>query len=166
MPPPPTTPLPKHGASRAIPVNASGYRIDLHMDAPTKAQWEEYRACVAKRRPCTRFHLGQGCNFTHCEFYHGQISSNERYCLQYLMRALPCHNGGKCRDRYCVRGHMCHYKECKDRKTVYCKMPASFHGIDPRIEDRTSLDESDDDKESPQECLEDCDPTVGILIDL
>ncbi|EUC43845.1 hypothetical protein COCMIDRAFT_99784 [Bipolaris oryzae ATCC 44560] len=125
---------PQH-ASESIPINASGDRIDKHMDVPTKAQWREYEACIATKKLCTMFYSGHGCSANPCPYYHGQISANERHCLRYLMRALPCRNAGKCRDAFCMRGHMCHYKECKKGTVPYCKMPSSHHGIDPNVQD-------------------------------
>lgn len=135
MPPAPTVSLPKHSASESIPINASGDRIDKRMDVPTKAQWREYEACVATKKLCIIFYLGRGCSVKPCLYYHGQISANERHCLRYLMRTLPCRNAGKCRDAFCMRGHMCHYKECKKGIVLYCKMPLSHHGIDPNVQD-------------------------------
>ncbi|EMD67923.1 hypothetical protein COCSADRAFT_60823, partial [Bipolaris sorokiniana ND90Pr] len=135
MPPAPTVSLPRNSASEIILINASGDRIDKHMDAPTKAQWNEYNACITTRRLCAMFHVGHGCSLRLCRYDHGQISANERHCLRYRMRALPCRNAGSCRDAFCMRGHMCHYKECKKRRVSYCKMPSSHHGIDPNVKD-------------------------------
>ncbi|KAJ6282893.1 hypothetical protein J3E71DRAFT_360512 [Bipolaris maydis] len=142
MPPAPTVCLPKHSASETIPINASGDRIDKHMEVPTKAQWREYETCIATKKLCNMFYSGHGCSAKPCLYYHGQISANERHCLKYLMRALPCRNAGKCRDAFCTRGHMCHYKECKKGRVSYCKMPSSHHGIDPNVQDWIALNEN------------------------
>ncbi|XP_014551971.1 hypothetical protein COCVIDRAFT_41784 [Bipolaris victoriae FI3] len=135
IPPAPTVSLPKNSASGVIPINASGDRIDRHMDVPIKAQWREYEACIATKKLCTMFQLGHGCSAKPCLYYHGQISANERHCLRYLMRALPCRNAGKCRDAFCMRGHICHYEECKKGRVSWCKMPSSHHGIDLNVRD-------------------------------
>ncbi|USP81385.1 hypothetical protein yc1106_08659 [Curvularia clavata] len=133
-PPAHLAPLPLKGPPGTIPINAAGYRIDLHMKAPTEKQWGEYKARIATGELCHWFHVGHGCHKRDCTYDHTPATFNERYCLRFVRRGYSCSDGGKCRSINCLRGHICHCEVNKDGTILRCKMPAKYHGIDRRVD--------------------------------
>lgn len=122
--------LPLQDHSGRIPINAGGHSINTYLDPPTSIQWDLHKARISKKKLCSPFHVGKGCNAKQCAYDHRPLSSDERDCMQYALRELPCRKGGTWRDGLCFMGHTCRHRGYKGGRNMHCKLPVRSHMID------------------------------------
>jgi hypothetical protein len=131
---PTSTPASRHLPTRVrpgwIPVNAAGYRLDISVDPPTKAQWNKYHARTQQKKLCNAQHLRGSCNAEDCEFDHAAIDAEVRMCLYYILLELPCRHKGACHRLDCYNGHVCQKEACGRGKIGICKFAQAVHKQD------------------------------------
>ncbi|CAA9962710.1 hypothetical protein PTMSG1_06084 [Pyrenophora teres f. maculata] len=168
--------------SGGIPVNFDGDRIDDHMNTPTNSQWSTYEAHISKKKLCTPFYLGKGCeDRITCTYDHSPINPTITYCLRYALRKVPCRKRGACRMEGCFMGHTCRNSGCKNGKLRRCKLNPQMHDMDMRVarwvqpdEYEAGVEDEDEDEdkrevvgsEEPETSVEPCGVRTGILIDI
>lgn len=158
-----------------IPVNASGHRLDIYMTLPTSTQWALYKARTNINKLCTSFYLAGSCDMpASCQYDHTPISTDIHYCMQYVLKEVPCPTKGACRRMDCISGHVCQNRACAARgKSAVCKFARNVHGVDTKIadwvepeDDNGNTETQEDGKENGKGPMESWTLPIPPLIDL
>jgi hypothetical protein len=115
-----------------IPLNQNNERIDICMRPPTKNEWVIYGSCFRNKKPCNPYYMRKKCDRPKCNLDHTTVEPAAYYCLQYILKGLPCAKGGGCRRLDCYSGHTCQRHECSTGRAKGCKMSNKAHEIDRR----------------------------------
>jgi len=124
--------LPAHSPPGLIPINSKNERLDIYMRAPNRKEWAAYHAQAQLKRPCGFYHLGHACNITPCAYDHKALGPDALYCVQFLMKNIPCGDGSNCRKLDCIKGHLCQRDGCLG-DSEECRMKKVMHKSDLRV---------------------------------
>ena len=106
----------KHGECRApfepVLLNIDGLRVDPPRCQEDNDTRKSMLRKMEKVRFCTYFHLLDSCKSRApgktCRFRHEpRLDAQELTVLRNHARKLPCAMGSKCRNRFCIYGHVC-----------------------------------------------------------
>ncbi|KAF2449473.1 hypothetical protein P171DRAFT_480555 [Karstenula rhodostoma CBS 690.94] len=132
--------LPIVGRLGLVPVNTNNERLDISICAPTKEQWAVYDARTKAKKICSNLHMRHQCDRKPCEFDHASLEPDTFYCLQYIMKGIPCTKGGECRSTECFNGHVCQKKDCRSRRVQSCRMTEKMHNVDLHVSEWVKAD--------------------------
>jgi hypothetical protein len=118
-----------------IPINSTGYRLDIWLPPPSQEDFKAYSARIAQQgKLCNEYQLKGYCTKggTSCPLDHSPISENIKLVLKHRVHSYPCSRRGSCRREDCNMGHICFLDKCNSSKrNGACKLNNSMHTIDP-----------------------------------
>lgn len=91
-------------------LNKKDERVDIPLPKPDPSAVKslEDRRQMSGMNLCNRYHLGNSCKNTNCNFYHGErLNAAELLALRHKTRNLVCSAGHYCREISCNLGHHC-----------------------------------------------------------
>jgi hypothetical protein len=91
-------------------LNKKDERVDIPLAKPDPGAIKslEDRRQMSGMNLCNRYHLGNSCKNTNCNFYHGErLNAAELLALRHKTRNLVCSAGHYCREIACNLGHHC-----------------------------------------------------------
>ncbi|KAL4924994.1 zinc finger CCCH domain-containing protein [Aspergillus undulatus] len=125
-------PLPNPQASKSIPVNKDGERIDIYLPRPAEKEWEAYTRHARQHKPCNRYYLTGKCDNENCYYEHSELDFNPVDSILYLIRRRKCKQGPRCRLINCQFGHHCQKGGCTGGKR--CLFNRYLHTIDLTVD--------------------------------
>lgn len=171
--------LPTRAIPGRIPVNAVGHRLDIYIPPPTQAQWDLYSARKNKKKLCSAFHLGHGCDMpSTCHYDHTPISYDVYYCLKYILKGYTCNYKGECYREDCSYGHVCQKEKCVRGGPRGCRFGRAVHDMDMQVshwveepklmtrEETTGSESLASEGQSSKESVVEWTTPTGLLIDI
>jgi hypothetical protein len=129
--------LPVEKNGNLIPVNSTGYRLDIWLPAPSNEDFKAYNARIAQQEKlCNEYQLKGYCTKggTTCILDHSPISENIKLVLKHMVHSYPCSRRGNCRREDCNMGHICFLDKCdSSKRNGACRLNNSMHVIDPIV---------------------------------